>query len=365
MDNTLRRKIRTIGRVLLLLLITLLLHAGTLIWAGYHLDTPPRPDRVIELTMEAVPLPEQPVRLPAVPAAAPPPAPAPATPEPSPIPATDATTPADIPADDGNKAAETGSEQTPEAVSDRPSDGIYYKTAPPPSVALRYNAVAVQHDVTNPYYGTSTITWINKGDSFRIEGEARALFMTLLSFTSQGKLGSFGLMPDQYTEKPRRRNERHAYFDWQASELHFSESDKRMPLSGGEQDRSSLVWQLAAIGRGDPGKFRPDAVIDIFVAGIKEGEVWRVQVLREEDTETDMGKMRAWHVVRQPQPGTYDQRIDIWLAPGHNWYPVKIRYTEPNTDFLEMSVSGMQDPGKQVVAPNNAAPTTFDTDYSR
>jgi hypothetical protein len=54
------------------------------------------------------------------------------------------------------------------------------------------------------------------------------------------------------------------------------------------------------------------------------------------------GKTNAWHVVRIPRPGSYDQKIDIWLAPQQGWYPVKIRYTETNGDFLDMSLSNVQ-----------------------
>lgn len=47
----------------------------------------------------------------------------------------------------------------------------------------------------------------------------------------------------------------------------------------------------------------------------------------------------AWHVARAPKRGSYDQKLDIWLAPQQNWYPVRLRYTEANGDYLDMSLT--------------------------
>ena len=121
--------------------------------------------------------------------------------------------------------------------------------------------------------------------------------------------------------------------------ISFSSSTTTYPLVGGEQDRASLIWQLAAIGRGDSTKFNPGATIDLFVAGVRDGEVWRMQVVGQEEMQLPAGKMQVWHVVRQPRPGSYDQQLDIWFAPGLEWYPVRLRFTETNGDYLDLSLS--------------------------
>ena len=43
--------------------------------------------------------------------------------------------------------------------------------------------------------------------------------------------------------------------------------------------------------------------------------------------------------MRIPRQGSYDQKLDIWLAPQQGWYPVKLRYTETNGDYLDMALS--------------------------
>ena len=39
--------------------------------------------------------------------------------------------------------------------------------------------------------------------------------------------------------------------------------------------------------------------------------------------------------------GRYDKSIDIWLAPQQDWYPVKLRETDKNGDYLDMSLSSL------------------------
>jgi hypothetical protein len=75
------------------------------------------------------------------------------------------------------------------------------------------------------------------------------------------------------------------------------------------------------------------------VAGVRDAEPWIVSVLGEETVEADGKPVAAIHLVRLPRPGTYEQRLDIWLAPTMHWYPVKLRFTEANRDTLDMSLA--------------------------
>jgi len=65
--------------------------------------------------------------------------------------------------------------------------------------------------------------------------------------------------------------------------------------------------------------------------------------------------MTAWHLLRAPLAGSYDQKIDIWLAPEHEWYPVKLRYTERNGDYLDLLLSNIKRPQLAGDAPPAAA----------
>jgi hypothetical protein len=214
-----------------------------------------------------------------------------------------------------------------------------YRIDPPPSAELNYSVQASK--AGQAAYGKGKITWHAAGGTYTVTGEAGALLLTLLTFQSEGEFDSHGIAPVLYAEKRFRRSETNTHFNRERNAISFSASTVSYPRKGGEQDRASIVWQLAGLGRGSREKFLPDAEFHIVVAGSKDADVWHLRVVGEEDIDVDAGKMRAWHVVRAPRPGSYDQKIDIWLAPENEWYPVKIRYTEINGDYLDLSLSSV------------------------
>jgi hypothetical protein len=230
-------------------------------------------------------------------------------------------------------------EPAPPAVKD--DDKAHYHVDPPPSIELQYDVQKVVHE-GNPIYGHGKIAWQVDGDRYVISGEAGVLFITALTFKSEGMIDEHGVAPIIYSEKRFRRSETNTHFQRERNTISFSASTQTYPRQGGEQDRASIVWQLAGIGRGDGAKFMSGAEFDLFVAGIRDGEVWRIQVIGEEDIVVDGAKTTTWHVMRMPRAGSYDQKLDIWLAPQLGWYPVKIRYTEINGDYLDMSVSNLK-----------------------
>jgi hypothetical protein len=288
-------------------------------------------------------------------AAAPAPAPAVEVAEPLPpqgaeVPGTTIEPPTEVAAEAAEAtqaAAPADAEETAPAVSEAKDaapapmeQSARYKVDPPPSVELKYDVVALQKGQN--VYGRGKITWQAEGNSYTVSGEAGVMFFSVLGFKSEGMIDEFGVAPVIYSEKRFRKPETNTHFHRERNTISFSASTASYPRKGGEQDRASIIWQLAAIGRGDSKAFAPEAEIDLFVAGVRDAETWRIRVIGEEEVEVGTGKTNAWHVVRIPRPGSYDQKIDIWLAPQQGWYPVKIRYTETNGDFLDMSLSNVQ-----------------------
>ncbi|RJG03451.1 DUF3108 domain-containing protein [Noviherbaspirillum sedimenti] len=219
-------------------------------------------------------------------------------------------------------------------------DHRLYKVDPPPSATLKYKVQALREG--REVFGHGTIAWQFNGSQYAINGDAGILFFSLLEFSSHGKTDEFGIAPLQYTEKRFRRQQTETRFDREHKLISFSASANTFPLQGGEQDRASIVWQLASIGRGDAARFAPDTQVPLFIAGVRDGSTWNIQVLGEEEIEVGLGRLRAWHVRRAPRPGDKDQILDIWLAPSYNWYPVRLRYTETNGEYLDLSLSAIE-----------------------
>lgn len=237
---------------------------------------------------------------------------------------------AESPAMDSTEPAATATQEQAET---------RYKVSPPPSAVLKYDVQALREGQT--VYGHGKISWQSDGGNYTVTGEAGVLFFTVLSFKSEGAIDEFGVAPLLYSEKRFRKSETNTHFQRERNVISFSASTISYPRAGGEQDRASIIWQLAGIGRGDQEKFMPNAEIDLFVAGVRDAETWRIHVIGKEDVEVGAGKTVAWHVVRMPRPGSYEQKLDIWLAPEQEWYPVRLRYTETNGDYLDMSLSNL------------------------
>ena len=229
----------------------------------------------------------------------------------------------------------------------------HYRVDPPPSAALSYDVEALREG--QRVYGHGSIEWRTDGNSYTLTGDAGILFFSVLSFKSEGMLDDFGVAPVLYNEKRFRKSATNTHFQRERQLISFSASTTSYPRQGGEQDRASVIWQLAAIGRGDGSRFVAGADIDLFVAGVRDAETWRIHVVGQEVIDIGGRQMAAWHVLRAPLAGSYDQKIDIWLAPEQEWYPVKLRYTERNGDYLDLLLSNIKRPQLAGDAPPAAA----------
>lgn len=350
------RTLRRSGWLLLTLLVSALLHLIAITWLSDTLRVPmpssPK-DEVVLASLHTLP----------------PPAPKPAlkpaprrhihhkprarkTPPPPvhPAPTTDApalaTSPSDAANDDiamgDNTAAENGPTTDVPAQTEQKQDHStpQYKIDLPPSVTLEY---AVQKTVTDgqPMYGHGSIKWQTDGTHYTVDGEAGVLFFTVLHFRSEGAIDEYGVSPELYSEKRFRKSETATHFQRERNMISFSASTKTYPRKGGEQDRGSVIWQLAGIGRGDSQHFTRGATIEMVVAGTRDADTWDMVVVGEEAIDIAGETILTWHVTRTPRAGSYDQKLDIWLAPSKEWYPLRLRYTEVNGDMLDMSLSDL------------------------
>lgn len=229
-----------------------------------------------------------------------------------------------------------------EAPADTNSDSkaVSYKIDLPPSADLKYDVQKISKEGA-PMYGSGTISWHTDGRKYTVDGDFGVLFITALRFQSTGTIEDIGIAPELYSEKRFRKAETNTHFHRERNTISFSSSTLSYPRTGGEQDRASIVWQLAGIGRGDSGKFVAGSSIDLFVAGTRNAETWQILIIGQEDITIDGVSTRAWHVARAPRVGSHEQKLDIWLAPDQNWYPIRLRYTETNGDYLDMTLTSL------------------------
>jgi hypothetical protein len=287
------------------------------------LPPPPAPQvpalPVIDLPQLVVPDAPQPLQV-APPAASAPESPAPAL----------AQLPAIAPA-----AADTSAPPPPVAEQAR-----RYKTNVPASAEFDLQVDRRDADGTK-WTGVAAMSWQNKGDSYRLSLEVGLSMLitriNLLVLSSEGVIDASGVVPVKATEKRRGRAQTATHFDAAGKTIRFSATTATAPWQEGAQDKASLPFQLAAIGRADVHQLAGN--IDILVGEEKEATVFRFQLVGEETLDTSMGRLQTWHLRRPPKRGSYSSQLDIWLAPSLQWYPVQIRNTEANGALTTQTVS--------------------------
>lgn len=240
-----------------------------------------------------------------------------------------------------NTAAETAvssSENSPASSPPaNPAEPLFTRISFPPSAELSYDALAVQGN--RQLSGSGSIVWQHNGQSYAIKGEASALLLTLLSYQSSGLLGSAGILPELYQEKRIGKAGTSTHFVRERKTISFSASTKLYEIQGGEQDRGSVIWQLAGLARGDPEKLAPGLAFDAVIAGSKAADRWSVQVIGKESLALGGSNVQAWHLSLAPAENNYDYQIDLWLSPERDWYPIKIVYANRSGATLALTLS--------------------------
>lgn len=201
----------------------------------------------------------------------------------------------------------------------------------PPSADLKYAIKAEQKGLALD--GEATVKWRAGDGKYALSSESRASILgKILENRSEGLVDEHGLAPEKFTEKRFRKDPYTVTFDRGARTIRFTEGKLSYPIKGGEQDRASVPWQLSAMARAMPGKFVPGSEWRMFVAGRRDAEAWVFKVARMENLRTPMGQIDAVHLVKAPSADSKEQQIDIWLAPAHEWYPVRVRFSDHGGD---------------------------------
>ncbi|MEW6762011.1 MAG: DUF3108 domain-containing protein [Pseudomonadota bacterium] len=213
----------------------------------------------------------------------------------------------------------------------------------PPSADLHYELQARQRGFS--LKGEAIVTWRTGDGKYNIKAESKVPVLgTITDDRSSGAIDAWGLAPAEFVEKRMRKDPTTATFDREAKSLSFSESKQVYPLKGGEQDRVSITWQLAAVARAAGDKFKTGSKWPFFVAGRRDAESWVFEVVRREKVRTGLGEVDAVLVSRQPVANKKDQSLEIWLAPQHEWYPVKLRYQEGEKEQIEQTLNTVTKP---------------------
>jgi outer membrane biosynthesis protein TonB len=323
------------------LLLALALHALLLglapLGLGGGSDAGARPILQTRQIVLAPPAPAPPPPAPVAAAATPPAAP---KPTPQPTPAREAAPPPEPPASApppdpvvevmAQPAAEPASAAASEAaVASAPPGGEQvptYATVLPPPATLVYDVKR------GGLAADGELRWTVSGDAYRLSLEASAFGLSVLSWTSTGRVDANGLAPDRFTDRRRGRSELAANFQREAGRISYSGPTVTYPLVPGAQDRLSWMLQLPAILEASPTLREPGRRIMMFVTGARgDADVWTFVVQGRTALDLPGGPVPdAIHLLRAPRKA-YDTQAEAWLDPARGHLLVRVRLTTPDT----------------------------------
>ncbi|WP_229459443.1 DUF3108 domain-containing protein [Massilia cavernae] len=195
-----------------------------------------------------------------------------------------------------------------------------YRASVPPSSELALELERVDSKGTL-WHGEAGMSWQVSGGSYKVKFDAGISMLVtkvnLLALASEGAVSDAGFDPQLATEKRRGKSLTATHFNRGQGSITFSAVPDAAPLPPGAQDKATLPLQLAAIARADPAQF--EGGMDITVGEERAAAVYHFSVAGQEEIQTKLGRLHTWRLVRPPKPGSYNSRLEVWLAPERGW----------------------------------------------
>ena len=250
----------------------------------------------------------------------------------APAPARAASAPA-APAEPATEDAQTGT-----GVDIRPPGGTGRSASTPPPPVRIPAPTRLAFDVNGQakkfaYSARAELLWQHDGNRYEARQEISAFLVGARTQRSVGTITEQGLLPEKFSDKSR--SEQAAHFDYAKGRVTFSANTPDAVAGPGVQDRLSLFIQLGAMLAADPGRFVPGTQITLTTVSARSADRWTFTVEGPETLDLPAGPTPALKLLRLPRKD-YDQKAELWVAPGLGYLPVRIKLTQANGDFADL-----------------------------
>lgn len=210
-----------------------------------------------------------------------------------------------------------------------------YRTQIPPAMTLNYEMRR------GSWSGTGELQWRPTPTGYQARLEGRLAGFSILTWSSQGGFDAAGVAPVRFTDQRRGKSALAANFQRSAGKISFSGPSTEYPLLQGAQDRLSWMIQIAAIASADPKRLASGARVAMYVVGARgDADVWAFRVQGMEMVTAGESTMRTIKLLREPRK-PHDTRVEVWLAPGLHYLPVRARLTSDGAP-LELLLQNTQ-----------------------
>ena len=190
-------------------------------------------------------------------------------------------------------------------------------------------------------YGNARVEWLRRGDRYQVHLDVSVSGVVSRRMSSEGLLTAQGLQPQRYEEvtsvllrEPRRLSVR-----FEPPQVTLA-TGQVQPAPPGVQDTASQFVQLTWLFTTRPELLRPGRTVEVPLALPRRMDTWVYDVRDEEDVDTPVGRVRAFHVKPQRNPppkGTLS--VETWFAPSLQYLPVRIVIRQDDSTFMDLTLS--------------------------
>lgn len=219
-------------------------------------------------------------------------------------------------------------------------------------------AYALVGHYQGPVHGDAEVEWLRQGDRYQMRlrvsiGPKLAPFMAR-DLISSGRLTASGVRPERYDEDTRilfgSRRRLSLTIDPQTLRL---ANGRELAAPAGVQDTASQFvqlawWLLTGRERAEVGR-----VIELPLALPFALRPWRYEVVESVELDTPLGRVSTWHLRPQGVDASGALLAQVWLAPGLQYLPVRIRIEQGAAVWVELNLQ--ESPQQEVAPPENAA----------
>ena len=235
--------------------------------------------------------------------------------------------------------APAAQEETPQAAAATQSAQSPSALSIPSSVRLTYKMTGLSRGLN--YHANGELNWRREANRYESSMVVSAFLLGSRSMTSVGEVTADGLAPKRFGDKAR--NELAAHFDPDKGKITFSANRPELPWQRGAQDRLSVFFQLAGLLAGQAGAVPTGTRIALYTVGPRDAETWTFIVENMDNLNLPVGDIKALRLTREPKR-EFDQKIETWFAPSMSYWPVRIKITQSNGDFVDQQLSGSSEP---------------------
>jgi len=333
--------------LLCLVLLSLLLHVGTIALVELRLPRPTAPtlparldvrlaagSSAISLTAAPAPRSVPDTLDPFTPLPAAWFAPAPLAPPPPPPPAPARPSQAPVILGFADPAPPPLPDTAPEMTDTGGEGPGYYQSAPPYSATVEYRVTRSGGGTPVRDDGTARLDWETDGSTYRL-----ALDGVLGELGSEGGLDDRGLAPLRARESfgPGLAT---TLFDRRQEVIVSAIGAWQAPMLGSSQDTASVLIQLAGMGRSLEAQLQ--SVVKLWVGGAAGARLELYRMAGRVTIETGIGPLDTVRMTRLDAPGTTDApQLEVWFAPQHGWLPVQLRLTARDGSVRTQTVSAI------------------------